>query len=235
MSGHLWSHDRDLWPRWRHQWESVGDMKQTCCCYQCQFLTLVSIEKVFCSSVLKRMYCERCLLKHLQFIAKTFLVASKTFSKDHLLFPSPQTFCFIEKEWWKLWDKTKWINMVSWQFCHLQVVNLQNCTKWPACKVTMDIPSNFQVKSNSTWFTLLVPRDWTWMLVFVWSVFRCICSHTCLLILFGSQMYFYLMFIVLLFTDPIWYSYARFQKCEMWWKDYLMHKNNPAQYRAAWR
>ena len=156
MSGHLWSHDRDLWPRWRHQWESVGDMKQTCCCYQqCQFLTLVSIEKVFCSSVLKRMYCERCLLKHLQFIAKTFLVASKTFSKDHLLFPSPQTFCFIEKEWWKLWDKTKWINMVSWQFCHLQVVNLQNCTKWPACKVTMDIPSNFQVKSNSTWFVFL--------------------------------------------------------------------------------
>ena len=144
-----------------------------------------------------------------------------------------QTFCFIEKEWWKLWDKTKWINMVSWQFCHLQVVNLQNCTKWPACKVTMDIPSNFQVKSNSTWFTLLVPRDWTWMLVFVWSVFRCICSHTCLLILFGSQMYFYLMFIVLLFTDPIWYSYARFQKCEMWWKDYLMHKNNPTRAQSS--
>ena len=42
-------------------------------------------------------------------------------------------------------------------------------------------------------------------------------------------MYFYLMFIVLLFTDPIVYSYALFQKCEMLWKDYLMHKNNPTQ------
>ena len=185
MSGHLWSHDRDLWPRWRHQWESVGDMKQTCCCYQCQFLTLVSIEKVFCSSVLKRMYCERCLLKHLQFIAKTFLVASKTFSKDHLLFPSPQTFCFIEKEWWKLWDKTKWINMVSWQFCHLQMVILAKLHKMACLQGDYGHPLKFPSQIQ---FNLIYPFSPTGLNLDVSICVKCISMY-----LFSY-----------LFTDLIW-------------------------------
>ena len=38
------------------------------------------------------------------------------------------------------------------------------------------------------------------------------------------QIQCYLVYVILLFTDPISYSYALFRKCEMWWKDYLMHK-----------
>ena len=40
----------------------------------------------------------------------------------------------------------------------------------------------------------------------------------------SCQIHLYLVYVILLFTDPISYSYALFQKCEMWWKDYLMHK-----------
>ena len=54
-------------------------------------------------------------------------------------------------------------------------------------------------------------------------------KDTFLFIFFVIQAFLYLVFISLLFTDPISYSYALFQKCEMWWKDYLMHKNNPTK------
>ena len=36
----------------------------------------------------------------------------------------------------------------------------------------------------------------------------------------SCQIQFYLVYVILLFTDSITYSYVLFRKCEMWWKDY---------------
>ena len=61
-----------------------------------------------------------------------------------------QTFCFIEKEWWKLWDETKRINMVSWQFCHLQMVILAKLHKMACLQCDYGHPLKFpsQIQFN---------------------------------------------------------------------------------------